>query len=373
MTDVTIPAQLLPRDGRFGSGPSKVRPEALAALAATGTSWLGTSHRQAPVKAVVGRVREGLAQLFALPDGYEVAWGNGGASAFWDLAVLCLIERKSQHLSYGEFGAKFAAEAQAAPFLEAPHVITAEAGERALAVPEADVDAYCWPHNETSTGVMAPVRRVPSADPGALVLIDATSAAGGLPVDVGECDAYYFSPQKNFGGEGGLWLALLSPRAVERSGRLGGEQRWIPAFLDLNVALENSRANQTLNTPALATLYLLADQVEWVLGHGGLDWATSRTAESAQRLYTWADKSEFATPFVSDPDARSWVVGTIDFSNAVDAAAVATVLRNNGIVDTEPYRKLGRNQLRIAMFTTVDPADVEALTACIDYVVERLA
>jgi phosphoserine aminotransferase len=366
--DLVIPAELRPRDGRFGSGPSKVRPEQLAALAATGASYLGTSHRQAGVKSVVRRVREGLATLFGLPDGYEVVLGNGGATAFWDIATFALIERKSQHLSFGEFSAKFAQAAAAAPHLDQPTVIKAEPGTRAVAQAEEAVDAYCWPHNETSTGVMARVER-PSAD--GLVLIDATSGAGGLPIDIRQTDAYYFAPQKAFASDGGLWLAVLSPAAIERVERIKASGRWVPAFFDLATAIEQSRLDQTYNTPALSTLFMLADQVDWMNAQGGLEWAVGRTADSSGRLYTWAEKSAYAQPFVADADARSLVVGTIDFSDDVDAAAIAKVLRANGIVDTDPYRKLGRNQLRIAMFPAIDPADVEALTNCIDWIVEQ--
>ncbi len=371
MTDIVIPEDLKPSDGRFGSGPSKVRPESLAALAATGRDLMGTSHRQAPVRGVVRRVRQGLAELFALPDGYEIALGNGGSTAFWDIATFGLIDQRSQHLAFGEFSAKFASAAAAAPFLGDPSVVQAEPGTRAVPHAESGVDTYCWPHNETSTGVMAPVARVQGADDGALVVIDATSGAGGLPVDVSQTDAYYFAPQKNFGGDGGLWLAVLSPAAVERAQRLCGE-RWVPASLDLKIAIDNARQDQTYNTPAVATLFMLAEQVEWMNGRGGLEWAVSQTADSSTRLYGWAEKSEYATPFVTDPADRSLVVGTIDFADTVDAAAVAKTLRANGIVDTDPYRKLGRNQLRIAMFPSVEPDDVEALTRCIDYVVEHL-
>jgi phosphoserine aminotransferase len=373
VTDIVIPADLRPADGRFGSGPSKVRPEQLAALAATGTSYLGTSHRQAGVKNVVRRVREGLAALFSLPDGYEVVLGNGGATAFWDIATFCLIERKSQHLSFGEFSAKFAKAAKDAPFLDEPTVIKADPGDAPVARAEDGVDVYAWAHNETSTGVMTQVRRPAGTAADALVLIDATSGAGGLPVDVSQADAYYFAPQKVFASDGGLFLALLSPAAVERVGRLKESGRWTPAFLDLQTSIEQSRLDQTYNTPALATLFMLAEQVDWMNAQGGLDWAVGRTSDSSGRLYTWAEKSPYATPFVADADKRSYVVGTIDFDESVDAAAVAKVLRANGIVDTEPYRKLGRNQLRIAMFPAVDPDDVEALTGCIDHVVERLS
>ena len=372
MSDIVIPADLLPRDGRFGSGPSKVRPEALAALAASGTSYLGTSHRQKTVKDVVRRVRAGLSDLFGLPDGYEVVLGNGGTTAFWDIAVLNLVRVRSQHLVFGEFSSKFAAAATATPFLTDPSVLRSDPGTHPQAQAESGVDVYAFTHNETSTGVAMPLRRVAGADDDALVLVDATSGAGGLPVDVAETDVYYFAPQKSFASDGGLWLALMSPAAIERVAEVHRTGRWVPAFSDLQIAIDNSRLDQTYNTPALATLFLLADQLDWFNSQGGLDWATTRTADSSNRLYTWAEKSDFATPFVVDPGQRSAVVGTIDFADDVDANAVAKVLRSNGIVDTEPYRKLGRNQLRIAMFPAVDPADVEALTACIDHVVGAL-
>jgi phosphoserine aminotransferase len=370
--DLHIPAALLPADGRFGSGPSKVPLRALEALAATGRSYLGTSHRQAPVRQVVGRVREGLTSLFSLPEGYQVVLGNGGTTAFWDIATFCLIRRRSQHLSFGEFSAKFTAAAQAAPFLDSPTVIASPPGSRPDPVGEPEVDTYAWPHNETSTGVMAPVSRVHDADPDALVLIDATSAAGGLPVDVSASDVYYFAPQKCFAADGGLWVAVMSPRAIQRVAEIASSGRWTPAFLDLQIALDNSALNQTYNTPALATLHLLAEQVDWLNSEGGLTAAVDRTTDSSGRLYSWADKTSFVSPFVSEPADRSLVVGTIDFDEIVDAATVAAVLRAHGVVDVEPYRKLGRNQLRVAMFPAVDPADVEALTACIDWVVERL-
>ena len=373
MTDtITIPDHLKPADGRFGAGPSKVRVEALEALAATGTSLLGTSHRQAPVKNLVGKVREGISSLFSLPDGYEVVLGNGGATAFWDIATFGLIRERSQHLSFGEFSSKFATAAKAAPFLGDPSVITSDPGTRPAPRAEAGSDAYAWAHNETSTGVMAPVRRVDGADDGALVLVDATSAAGGLPVDISEVDAYYFAPQKNFSSDGGLWIAVMSPAALERAAEIAASDRWVPAFFDLPTAIDNSTKNQTYNTPSLATLFLLNEQLDWLNGQGGLDFAVSRTTDSSTRLYTWADKTSWTTPYVTNPDERSLVIGTIDFDDAIDAAAVAKVLRANGIVDVEPYRKLGRNQLRVAMFPAVDPADVEALTACIDHVVEQL-
>ena len=369
---ISLPDDIKPRDGRFGCGPSKVRPEALASLAGPGAAVLGTSHRQAPVKGLVRRVREGVSALFSLPDGYEVVLGNGGATAFWDAAAYGLVRDRAQHLVFGEFSSKFAEVTAGAPFLGAPTVRKADPGTAAAAVAEDGVDASAWPHNETSTGVMAPVAR-PEATGGALVLIDATSGAGGLPVDVAQSDVYYFAPQKNFGSDGGLWLAAFSPAALDRVAELAATDRWIPPSLDLATAVDNSGKDQTYNTPALATLWLMADQLDWMNGNGGLDWAVSRTTDSSSRLYGWADKSPYATPFVTDPALRSLVVGTIDLADTVDAAAVAKVLRANGIVDTEPYRKLGRNQLRIGMYPSVEPDDVEALTACIDLVVEKLA
>jgi phosphoserine aminotransferase len=372
VTDIVIPADLKPSDGRFGCGPSKVRPGQLAALAASGPGYLGTSHRQEPVRSLVRRARQGLADLFRLPDGYQVVLGNGGTTAFWEIAAFGLIEQKSQHLAFGEFSAKFGKVTQAAPWLAGPTVIASEPGTHPAAQAEPGVDTYALTHNETSTGVAMPVRRVPGADPGALVIVDATSGAGGLPVEVGQCDVYYFAPQKCFGSDGGLWLALMSPDALDRAAGIAASGRYIPEFFSLPVAIDNSAKQQTYNTPAVATVALLVDQVEWLLAQGGLGWAVDRTADSSSRLYTWAEKAPYASPFVADPAQRSQVVGTIDFTAGVDAATVAATLRANGIVDTEPYRKLGRNQLRIGMFPAVEPADVEALTACVDYVIERL-
>lgn len=366
---VQIPADLKPLDGRFGCGPARIRPEALASLAGPGAAVLGTSHRQAPVKALVHRIREGLAELYRAPEGYQVALGNGGSTLFWDAAVCSLIERRSAHGTYGEFSSKFATAAARAPFLEAPVLAEAPVGSAALPVATEGVDTYAWAQNETSTGAATPVRRV-AADPGALTLIDATSAAGGLDADLAQTDAYYFAPQKNFGSDGGLWLALFSPAAIERIGRIAASGRWIPDILSLQIALDNSRKDQTLNTPAVATLWLLAEQIDWLNAQGGMAFATARTGASAAHLYGWADAHELATPFVEEA-YRSPVVGTIDFDVRVDAAALAKTLRANGIIDVEPYRKLGRNQLRIGMFTNVPTADVEALTACIDYVLER--
>ena len=372
--DLAIPAQLLPADGRFGCGPSKVRQAQVAAVAAVATNLLGTSHRQAPVRAVVRRVRDGIAELFGAPDGYEVVLGNGGSTAFWDAAAFSLVRERAQHCAFGEFGAKFAAVTRDAPFLAAPQVIEAAPGSVALPVPADDVDVYAWPQNETSTGVAAPVVRPARAGAAqALVLIDATSAAGGLDVDIAQTDVYYFAPQKSFGSDGGLWLALLSPAALSRVDEIESSGRWIPQFLSLAAAIENSRLDQTLNTPAIATLVMLAEQIDWMLANGGLPWAAGRSAASAAHLYGWAGSASYATPFVADPRYRSNVVGTIDFEPAVDAVSIAAVLRRHGIVDVEPYRKLGRNQLRIGMFPAIDLADVQALTACIEYVVERLA
>ncbi|MCV7356447.1 phosphoserine transaminase [Mycolicibacterium fluoranthenivorans] len=368
MAELTIPADIKPKDGRFGCGPSKVRPEQLAALAAAGDLF-GTSHRQAPVKNLVGRVRDGLRQLFALPEGYEVILGNGGSTAFWDAAAFGLVDKKSLHLTYGEFSSKFASCVAKNPFVGDPIIIKTEAGTAPEPTSDPSVDVVAWAHNETSTGVAVPVQR-PAGE--ALVVIDATSAAGGLPVDIADTDAYYFAPQKNFAGDGGLWIAVLSPAALARIEAIAATDRWVPDFLSLPIAVENSLKNQTYNTPAIGTLILLAEQIDWLLGNGGLDWAVKRTADSSQRLYSWAESSAFATPFVADPALRSQVVGTIDFSDSVDAAAVAKVLRANGIVDTEPYRKLGRNQLRVAMFPAVEPDDISALTACVDWVVEKL-
>jgi phosphoserine aminotransferase len=371
-TIVSIPADLKPGDGRFGCGPSKVRPEALARLAEQ-SQLIGTSHRQAPVRDLVRRIREGLTELLGLPDGHEVALGNGGTTAFWESACAWLIRERSLHLTYGEFSGKFAKAAAAAPFLGDPILVEAEPGDSPAPRGDAAADVIGWAHNETSTGVMVPVER--PADAGdALVLIDATSGAAGLPLDASQADVYYFAPQKGFASDGGLWLAALSPAAIARIEELDGadDGRWQPEFLSLAVALDNSRKQQTYNTPALATLILLADQIEWMLDNGGLDWCVARTGDSSGRLYSWAEASDFATPFVADPAKRSLVVGTIDFDDGVDAAAIAKALRANGIVDTEPYRKLGRNQLRIGMFPAVEPDDVEALTRCVDWVVANV-
>jgi phosphoserine aminotransferase len=375
-TDLKIPSAMKPVDGRFGSGPSRVRPAQLEHLAGAGARVMGTSHRQKPVRQLVGRVRAGIGELFSLPDGYEVALGNGGTTAFWDAATCGLVRERALHLTYGEFSSKFAICTMQAPFLADPVVIDAPAGdapEPTAGVSAEPVDVIAWAHNETSTGVMVPVRRPPGSE-GALVLVDATSGAAGLPVSVQECDAYYFAPQKGFASDGGLWLAVLSPAAVGRIEELASEppdDRWVPEFLSLSTALANSRLDQTYNTPAIATLLMLDDQIDWMLAQGGLDAMIARTTASSSHLYAWAHAHEHATPFVADPAKRSLVVGTIDFDDEVDAAALAATLRANGIVDVEPYRKLGRNQLRIAMFPATDPSDVEALTACIDYVLER--
>ncbi len=371
MTDaIQIPAEMKPADGRFGAGPSKIQTSHLDALAATGQSLLGTSHRQAPVKDTVGRVREGVAALFGLPEGHEVVLGNGGATAFWDIATFGLIREKSQHLSFGEFSSKFAKAAQQAPFLADPTVIESEPGSRPDAVAEDGVDVYAWAHNETSTAVMCPVIRPVGADQDALVLVDATSGAGGLPVDPTQVDAYYFAPQKCFASDGGLWVSLMSPRALERAAELS--DRWVPAFFDLPTAIDNSRKNQTYNTPSVATLFLMAEQLDWMNANGGLPGMVDRTTASSDILYGWAEKTSYTTPYVSDPDHRSLVIGTIDLDDAIDAAAVARTLRANGILDTEPYRKLGRNQLRVAMYPAIEPSDVEALTVCIDHVVDQM-
>jgi phosphoserine aminotransferase len=372
LAKIDIPRDLLPADGRFGCGPSKVRPEQVAALAGPGAALLGTSHRQAPVRELVRHVRDGLAELFALPDDYLVVLGNGGTTAFWEVAAFGLIRQRAQHLSFGEFSSKFAAVTTAAPWLDEPTVIHAAPGSHPELSAETGADAYALTHNETSTGVAMPIRRVHGADSDALMLVDATSGAGGLPVSAAEFDTYYFAPQKCFGSDGGIWIALMSPAALDRAGQIASSDRYVPEFLSLQAAISNSRQQQTYNTPALATLILLAEQLDWMLGQGGLAWTVARTAQSSAYLYEWAERSPYATPFVTDPEQRSQVVGTVDFADAVDAGALSAILRANGIVDTESYRKLGRNQLRVGMFPAIDPPDVQALTACIDYVVERL-
>jgi phosphoserine aminotransferase len=369
---ITIPAELLPGDGRFGCGPSKVRPEQLDYLTSLGRTVLGTSHRQAPVKNLVGEVRAGLSDLFSLPDGYEIILGNGGSTAFWDIAAFGLVRERSQHLAFGEFSSKFGNVTKAAPFLGEPTIVRAEPGTLATAHAEAGIDVYAWPHNETSTGVMAPVERVEGADDDALVLIDATSGAGGLPVDMTQADVYYFAPQKCFASDGGLWIALMSPRALDRAAEIAASDRHVPAFFDLPTAIDNSGKNQTYNTPSVATLFLMAEQLDWMNANGSLPGMVERTTASSDALYGWAEKTSYTTPYVENPDHRSLVIGTIDFDDSIDAAQVAATLRANGIVDTEPYRKLGRNQLRIAMYPAIDPADVAALTECIDYVVDNL-
>ena len=370
--DITIPAELLPADGRFGAGPSKVRREQVTGLLDVATTYLGTSHRQKTVKSQVGRLREGLASLFTLPEGYEVILGNGGSTAFWDIATFGLIRDRAQFLSFGEFGAKFASGAKAAPHLGDPSIIKAEPGDAPAFAPESGIDAYCTPHNETSTGVAVTPRRPVGADADALHLVDATSGAGGLAVDMAEVDTYYFAPQKSFGSDGGLWFALMSPAAIERVASIHESGRWTPAFRDLQKAVDKTPQDPTNNTPALATIYLMAEQVDWFNAQGGLEWCVARTSESSGVLYDWAEARDFATPYVADPDKRSGVVATIDLDDAIDATAVTKALRSNGIVDTEPYRKLGRNQLRIAVFPAVEPDDVRALTRCIDHVIEHL-
>ncbi len=369
---IQIPEDLKPADGRFGSGPSRIRPEAVSALVNAAPGYLGTSHRQAPVRDQVARLRQGLADLFSLPEGYEVVLGNGGTTAFWEVAAFGLIRDRAQLGSFGEFGSKFVKAVRTAPFLADPTVRTAEPGFAPDLITEAGVDAYAIPHNETSTGVAVPVRRVPGADPDALMLHDATSAAAGIEVDLTQSDVYYFAPQKGLASDGGLWIALMSPAAIARAEQIKSTGRYIPAFLDLVTAIENSRKQQTYNTPALATIFLAAEQVDWINAHGGLAWSAKRCEESAAAIYGWADRSSYADPFVTDPTLRSPVVATIDFDASVDASVVAKVLRANGVVDTEPYRKLGRNQLRVALYPAVEPSDVEALTACVDHVVQRL-
>lgn len=375
--DIRIPQEFMPSDGRFGAGPSKVRSEQIAALALDAPTYMGTSHRQATVKSMVGRVRGGLSDLFSLPDGYEVLLGNGGTTCFWDAATFGLIENKSQHLHFGEFSSKFATAAKDAPHLGDPEVIKTEPGTHPLPIANPNVDLYALTHNETSTGVAMTIKRPVGAalpaDGGGLVAVDATSAAGGLRVDPNEFDCYYFAPQKSFASDGGLWLALCSPAAVERIERISASGRWVPAFFDLKIALDNSRLDQTYNTPALATIHMLANQVEWMNANGGLEFAAGRSDRSAEILYTWAEQSGFARPFVEITEQRSHVIGTIDFVDAIDATMVAKILRANGIVDTEPYRKLGRNQLRIAMFPAIDPEDVAALCGAITYIVGALA
>ncbi|GAA0794049.1 phosphoserine transaminase [Spirilliplanes yamanashiensis] len=371
-TSIRIPDELKPADGRFGAGPSKVRPESVEALTAVSKTFLGTSHRQKTVKDQVARLRRGIAEFYSLPDGYEVIISNGGTTAFWDAATFGLVRQKALFASFGEFGAKFVKAVKDAPWLDEPSVRKADPGTAPELVAEAGVDVYGTPHNETSTGVSVPVKRVAGADEGALLLVDATSAAGGLDVDVAETDVYYFAPQKAFASDGGLWIALFSPAALARVEEIKASGRYIPAFLDLQTAVEQSRLEQTYNTPALATIFLAAESTDWMNAQGGLAWAAKRTAESAQAIYGWAERSAVATPFVTDPALRSNMVATIDFADSVDAAAIAKVLRANGIVDTEPYRKLGRNQLRVALYPAVDPSDVEALTGCIDYVLGQL-
>ena len=373
MTDpILIPADLLPADGRFGSGPSRVRQEQVTALAGVWQSYLGTSHRQATVKSQVGRLRSGLSSLFSLPDGYEVVLGNGGSTAFWDIAAFGLIEDRAQFLTFGEFGAKFASGVKEAPFLGDPTIRTADPGDAPAFRAESGIDAYCSPHNETSTGVAVTPQRVDGADAGSLMIIDATSAAGGLAVDAQEFDTYYFAPQKSFGSDGGLWFALMSPAAIERAARIKASNRWISPFLDLQTAIDNSRQDQTYNTPALATILMMAEQVDWFNANGGLNWCVIRTSESSSVVYDWAEASSVATPFVTDPAKRSGVVATIDIDDSIDATIIAKTLRANGILDTEPYRKLGRNQLRIAVFPAVEPDDVRQLIRSIDYVIGQL-
>ena len=372
MSEIKIPDNLKPADGRFGCGPSKILPASIANLANNYGKVLGTSHRQKPVKDVVSAVRVGLKSLFSLPDGYEVIIGNGGSTAFWDIATFNLIENKSQHLVFGEFSSKFATAAKEAPMIGDPEVIKTEPGSHPLPKVSADIDTYALTHNETSTGVMMPIIR-PAGSANSLVLVDATSAAGGLDLDISQSDCYYFAPQKSFASDGGLWIAIMSPAAIARVEKIKASGRWMPAFFDLSIAIENSRLDQTYNTPALATIILLAEQINWMNSNGGLKFAAGRSEDSSNRLYSWAEKTSYTTPFVTDPAMRSKVVGTINFYESIDALEIAKVLRANGIVDTDPYRKLGKNQLRVGMFPAVEPADIDALTSSIEYVVERLA
>lgn len=371
MSDIKIPDNLKPSDGRFGCGPSKILPNSIANLATNYQKVLGTSHRQKPVKEIVGQVRSGLKSLFSLPDGYEVIIGNGGSTAFWDIATFGLIENKSQHLVFGEFSSKFATCARQAPMISEPSIIKAEPGSHPDVKVEDGIDVYALTHNETSTGVMMPIKR-PAGISSALVLVDATSAAGGLDLDISQSDCYYFAPQKSFASDGGLWIAIMSAAAIARVEKIKASNRWVPAFFDLSIAIENSRLDQTYNTPALATIILLAEQLKWMNENGGLKFAAGRSADSANRLYSWAQNTSYTTPFVTDPNMRSKVVGTINFDDSIDALEVAKILRANGIVDTDPYRKLGKNQLRIGMFPAVEPSDIDALTQSIEYVVERL-
>jgi phosphoserine aminotransferase len=370
-TTLQLPAELKPSDGRFGCGPSKVRPEQLARLASEGAAFMGTSHRQKPVKSLVGRVRSGLRELFQLPEGYEVVLGNGGTTAFWDAAAFGLVRNTAQHFTNGEFSAKFAKVTNEAPFLTDSIITKADPGTAPEISYAEGADVVGWAQNETSTGVATPVLR-PAGSGDALIAIDATSGAAGLPVKAEDFDVYYFAPQKSFASDGGLWIALMSPAALARVAEIGASDRWVPEFLSLPTALDNSTKDQTYNTPAVATLFLLADQIEWLNGNGGLSWAVSRTADSSSRLYNWAEKTSYTTPYVADPSHRSQVVGTIDFADNIDAAAVAKALRANGIVDVEPYRKLGRNQLRVAMFPAIEPDDVTLLTQSIEWVVDNL-
>ncbi len=373
MSDIVIPSELLPTDGRFGSGPSKVRKEQTDALAQVWRSYMGTSHRQATVRNEVQRLREGLAALFNLPEGYEVILGNGGSTAFWDIASFSLIRDRAQFLTFGEFGAKFASGAQKAPQLGDQDIRKSDPGSAPVFEAIEGIDAYCTPHNETSTGVAFTPTRVAGADSDSLMIIDATSAAGGLQVDAKEFDTYYFAPQKSFGSDGGLWFALMSPAAIARASEIKASGRWIPDFLDLVTAIDNSRLQQTYNTPALATIYMMAEQVDWFNSNGGMAWTTARTTESSQLIYSWAESNALLSPFVSDPALRSGVVATIDVDDSIDATAITKALRANGILDTEPYRKLGRNQLRIAVFPAVDPKDVQALISSIDFVIAQLS
>ena len=371
MPEIVIPSQILPKDGRFGCGPSRLRPEQLAAFGLQGAGLMGTSHRQKPVKDLVAEVQNGLLELFRAPKGYEIVLGNGGSTAFWDVAAYSLATGDSAALVHGEFGAKFA-KALSAPFLGNVELFEAPAGSRSNLEPRPGINTYVYPQNETSTGVVAPVQKLSGADSDAIYMTDATSAAGGIDFDASNTDVYYFAPQKNFASDGGLWLALVSEKAVTRAEQIASSDRYIPEFLSFKVALDNSRLNQTLNTPAISTLFLLNEQIKWINSQGGLAFADARTKASSSVLYAFADRVPYANAFVQDPQHRSQVVVTIDFDDAIDASKIAKLLRENGVVDVDPYRKLGRNQLRVATFTATEISDIESLIASIEYLVERI-
>ncbi len=368
---VRIPASLLPQDGRFGSGPSRVTDRQLASLMAAQTTVLGTSHRQDPVKNLVGDVRAGLADFFSVPDGYEVVLGNGGATMFWDVAVFSLIRDRAQHCAFGEFGAKFAAASTAAPHLGEVSLRESPPGTVIAPAAEEGIDSYAWTHNETSTGALAPVKRPEGIEEDALTIVDGTSAAGGTFVDITETDVYYFAPQKGFASDGGLWCAILSPRALARMDEIARSGRYIPPSLNLTHAVENSRKNQTYNTPAIATLVLMNDQIQWLRERGGMEWAAARTAESSGRIYAWAGDESHIVPYVTNPWERSPVVLTLNLVRGIRTGTIREALRDNGIVDIDPYRKLGENQLRIGTYPAVDPEDATALTNCLTWLLEE--